>query len=231
MKFTAAALLLATPSALAFAPLAQTTTTKTTTLTESVSPEEPSAPLPPAINGWVPDATKPCYGLPGAILPFEASFDPAGFAKDAELGDVKRFREAEVMHGRVAMMAVVGYLVTENTPTMAFGEDHSIIANNMIPEVSLNLIMPLFLFINFAEAYRANKGWVEPSSDTWFMLRDNYYPGDLGFDPLGLKPTNPVEFKAMQEKELSNGRLAMLAAIGFIGQELATGQPVLDSLA
>jgi N utilization substance protein A len=39
---------------------------------------------------------------------------------------------------------------------------------------------------------------------------EDYTPGDLGFDPLGLKPTSPAEFKEMQNKELNNGRLAMI---------------------
>jgi light-harvesting complex I chlorophyll a/b binding protein 1 len=46
----------------------------------------------------------------------------------------------------------------------------------------------------------------------------------LGFDPLGLKPTDPAELKEMQTKELNNGRLAMIAAAGMIVQELATGE-------
>jgi len=47
-------------------------------------------------------------------------------------------------------------------------------------------------------------------------------PGDLGFDPLGLKPTDPDELVAMQTKELQNGRLAMIAAAGFLAQEAAS---------
>ena len=43
------------------------------------------------------------------------------------------------------------------------------------------------------------------------------------WDPLGLKPTDPEEFKVMQTKELQNGRLAMLAAAGFMAQEAVTG--------
>ena len=50
-------------------------------------------------------------------------------------------------------------------------------------------------------------------------LKTGYYPGDLGFDPLGLKPSDPVEFREMQEKELSHCRLAMIAAAGFLAQE------------
>jgi hypothetical protein len=50
-----------------------------------------------------------------------------------------------------------------------------------------------------------------------------YYPGDLGFDPLGLAPQDPYEFRIMQEKELAHCRLAMVAAIGFLVQEVVTG--------
>ena len=45
-----------------------------------------------------------------------------------------------------------------------------------------------------------------------------------GFDPLGLKPTNPLELKEMQTKELNNGRLAMIAIAGMVVQEIATGK-------
>ena len=44
------------------------------------------------------------------------------------------------------------------------------------------------------------------------------------FDPLGLAPEDPAEFRIMQEKELSHGRLAMLAAAGFMAQEAVTDQ-------
>lgn len=55
-----------------------------------------------AINGWVPDETANCYGLPGAVAP-TGYFDPLGFAQSGiTLNEVKRNREAEVMHGRVA---------------------------------------------------------------------------------------------------------------------------------
>merc|ERR1712196_652613 len=51
---------------------------------------------------------------------------------------------------------------------------------------------------------------------------NNRARGDLGFDPLGLKPTDPKKLKDMQAKELNNGRLAMIAAAGMIAQEVAT---------
>ena len=65
---------------------------------EAELPEEPVVPAIAPINGWVPDADKPLYGLPGASAPL-GFFDPLGFSK-LELVGAKRLREAEVMHGR-----------------------------------------------------------------------------------------------------------------------------------
>merc|ERR1711924_506441 len=60
--------------------------------------------------------------------------------------------------------------------------------------------------------------------DTQWSIKSEHQPGDFGWDPLGLKPQDPEEFKVMQTKELNNGRLAMIAAAGMIAQEAATGQ-------
>jgi len=56
-----------------------------------------------------------------------------------------------------------------------------------------------------------------------WTIRKDHVPGDLGFDPLNLKPTDPAELKEMQTKELNNGRLAMIAIAGMIVQEGVTG--------
>ena len=127
-------------------------------------------------------------------------------------------------------MAVIGFLIQENTPTIAYGFSTPTIANDQIPQVPGTVLFPFFLAINICEAYRASRGWVEPGLGPLFTLRENYYPGDLGFDPLGLKPQDAAGFANMQAKELSNGRLAMLAAAGFMAQELATGKPILSGL-
>ena len=60
-----------------------------------------------------------------------------------------------------------------------------------------------------------------PQGQPWAILAE-HESGDLGFDPLGLKPTDPAELKEMQTKELNNGRLAMIATAGMIVQELVT---------
>ena len=181
------------------------------------------APKPTSVNYWVPDAKRPCFGLPGAVEPL-GFFDPAGFCgKNVSLNDVKRIREAEIMHGRVAMMATVGYIIGESTPT-PFGITGP--ANDQLAQVPGPLFAALTFGIALAEAFRATKGWVEPGTDSLFTLRANYYPGDLGFDPLGFKPKTKKDFEALATKELSNGRLAMFGAAGMCAQELVNHQTI-----
>jgi hypothetical protein len=228
-------------AACAFAP-SSTLKSSALRMTETISEADTVAEVPTEViaeepktnvltlNGWTADASKPCYGLPGAIAPL-GFFDPLGLTKDMDLMGVKRFREAEIMHGRVAMMATIGYIIGESTPTITYGLNvHHTIANNQIPEVPGTVLFPFFLFIKIAEAIRSSIGWVEPGLGPLFSLRENYYPGDIRFDPLGFKPTDPKEFENMQNKELSNGRLAMIAAAGMCVQEQINGEGILENL-
>jgi len=189
--------------------------------------EAPPAPVP--INGWVPDSNLPCYGLPGAIAP-TGFFDPLGFSqKGISLNDVKRFREAEVQHGRVAMIATMGYLSGE-TIGGPFGVSGP--ANDQLQQLPFGVVPLMGLLIGAAELRRAQVGWVEPNPsvfDTLFALRENYYPGDVGFDPLGLKPTDKKSYESMQTKELQNGRLAMLGVAGMCAQELVNHKTIFET--
>ena len=83
----------------------------------------------------------------------------------------------------------------------------------------------LLLAIFLSEISRARIGWVEPETEIR-SLREGYQPGDLGFDPMNFKAgfKSDEEFKSMQEKELRNGRLAMIAIAGMTVQELVTDQ-------
>ena len=192
-----------------------------------------AAPAAPAvaINGWVPDESLPCYGLPGALPP-TGFFDPLGFSqRGISLNEVKRNREAEVMHGRVAMIACVGYFAGEQLPS-PLGIDGP--ANDQLQQVPLPAFILLTLGIAAAELKRATIGWVEPDFSNWtktlWKLRDNYYPGDVGFDPLGFKPTEPKAFANMQTRELQNGRLAMLGWAGMCSQELVNHKTIADTI-
>lgn len=56
-----------------------------------------------------------------------------------------------------------------------------------------------------------------------------YFPGNYGFDPLGMYPKDPAGQKRMQLAETKNGRLAMIAITAFAFQELVTQSGVVDA--
>ena len=160
-------------------------------------------------------------------------FDPLGFADKADANTLKRYREAELTHGRVAMLAVLGFLVGEKVEGSSFLFDASIKgpAISHLAQVPAPFWTILAVSIAKLELDRAQYGWVSPRDvpvDQPGLLRADYIPGDLGFDPLGLKPKDATEFATMQTKELQNGRLAMLAAAGFMAQELVDGKGIFE---
>lgn len=218
MKYTIVATMIASVSA--FAPLKQSNS-----FTSSLSS---------TLNGWTPDESKFAYGLPGSLDPIP-EFDPFGFAKDATIVQMKNYREAETTHGRVAMLATIGFLVTEAPlkfhPLFQTAEKDIGPAIRHLDEVRATA--PFFfellaLVIGAAEFTRALKGWQDPStvSESGNVLKDDYFPGDIGFDPFGLKPEDSEEFALMSTRELQHGRLAMLAIAGFVAQELTDGKEI-----
>merc|ERR1712025_1166736 len=56
------------------------------------------------------------------------------------------------------------------------------------------------------------------------------YPGGLWFDPLGYSTSAGSNVKELQTKEIKNGRLAMVAFVGFVLQAQATGLGPIASL-
>merc|ERR1712071_462743 len=208
----------------------KSTNEPTTEPVDAEAVEEPPVPVVPVINGWQADAALPCFGLPGSVAP-TGYFDPLGFAQEGiSLNDIKRYREAEVQHGRVAMIASVGYLAGEavSGPFSITGP-----ANDQLQQVPGPAFALLTAVIAFCEIRRAQIGWVEPDLGSWtktlFTLREEYYPGDIGFDPLGLKPEDPKDFANMQTKELQNGRLAMIGIAGMCAQELCNHKTILET--
>jgi len=152
-------------------------------------------------------------------------FDPMGFSTDASDGKLLFFREVELKHGRVAMLASLGILVGEQFHPL-FGGNIDVPSYIAFQQTPLQVFWPAVLCaIAIPEIVSINT-FQEPDGthDVWFTIKHDHQPGDLGFDPLGLKPKDANEMKIMQTKELNNGRLAMIAAAGMIAQELATGQ-------
>jgi hypothetical protein len=128
------------------------------------------------------------------------------------------------------IVATVGYLAGE---AISGPFDITGPANDQLQQMPAPAFVLLTFAIANAEYKRATTGWVEPSLSAWgktlWTLRDNYYPGDVGFDPLGLRPSDGQEFASMQTKELQNGRLAMLGAAGMCAQELVNHKTILET--
>lgn len=200
----------------------------------SISPEDvdatglESAELPPK------DIFDTPMELPGVVAPL-GFFDPLDFASKADGATMRRYREAELTHGRVGMLAVLGFLAGEfvEGSSFLFNADVSGPAIGHLDQIPNLFWILLTIGIGASEAERLTIGWVEPKDvkfDAPGQLRADYMPGDIGFDPFGLRPTDPAALKDMQTKELQNGRLAMIAAAGCMAQELANGKGILENL-
>lgn len=112
----------------------------------AASVEEPvPAPAPgPLMSESIPFLKKP-KNLDGMVG--DIGFDPFGLA---EIFPVKFMRESELKHGRVAMLAVVGWLVSEvvHLPGPAYSSENPVDA---MAAVGPGPMLQIFFFIGFLE--------------------------------------------------------------------------------
>merc|ERR1719191_99825 len=154
-------------------------------------------------------------------------FDPLGFCEDASEGKIRFYREVELKHGRVAMLAALGFLVGEQFHPL-FGGNIDVPAYLAFQQTPLQTFWGWVLFaISIPEIFSVFTFNSPAGGEPW-SIRSDHLAGDLGFDPLGLKPTDPKEFLEMQNKELNNGRLAMIGAAGMIAQEFVSGTKLFE---
>merc|ERR1712187_691887 len=159
------------------------------------------------------------YGLPGVLPPLNW-FDPAGFTTDIDKEKLLFYREAEIKHGRICMSASLGFLVAErfhpvfggaiDVPSVAAGKDAR--------------LLPFWAAIFLLAGGVESQSFERASFGTDGELADGEEPGDIGYDPLGLLPSDPEELEEIQNKEILNGRFAMISLSGMIAEELVTGE-------
>jgi len=172
--------------------------------------------------------------LPG-IVPPVGLFDPLGLAERATPNLLRKYREAELTHGRIAMLASLGFFAGEAVQgaTPLFEGKVSGAGITQLGQVPAGFWIT-FTVVAFAiETFRVQKMVYDPTTCPP-ELKNKYNPeytfGDIGFDPFGLKPEDPEELKLMQTKELQNGRLAMLASSGFLAQELVNKKGIVENI-
>ena len=124
-------------------------------------------------------------------------------------------REAELKHGRLAMLASV-ILPTLEQCTDGLGINQF---QNLPNDLQLGIVGLMFLS-EFSSMFR---GWENPT-DKLFRLKEDYQPGDIGFGVSRSFLDKDELF--MSDAELNNGRLAMIGSLGMIVQELVTDKPI-----
>jgi len=194
---------------------------------EEVAEEVTVAELEPVAPEPVPEPVGFCMGMVGnegpEPVPFfggtSVDFDPLGFTTRAPEW-VPWFREAELKHGRMAMLGALGFVAPEflRVPGEQFSFEavpRVIGAYESLPDSMIQI----FAWISLVEACTI------PALAAMDNPRWDRKPGDFSFDPIGLFPTDPAKQKEYQLAELKNGRLAMIALGGMVAGASVTGLP------
>jgi len=175
--------------------------------------------------------------LPGITAPFgDGPWDPAGLLDGANsIKDVRRWREAELTHGRVSMLAALGFVVGEQLEDfplfLNFDGNITGPAINQFQQVGQGFWEPLVLVIGILESYRVSLAWDTPTGASFNQVKDEYEIGELGFDPLNfLDGKSADEVLELKNRELNNGRLAMISIAGFVAQECVNNTEIFKHL-
>merc|ERR1711879_438051 len=150
-------------------------------------------------------------------------WDPAGFTKDGDQANFKRRRSIEIKHGRVSMIAALGFIVPEYVRLPGFispslGLKFSDVPNGLaaISKVPALGWAQWFVFCGLVDfgLYRA-----DPSRDPG----DYENAGILGV-PNASGPMSDAEGRKRKlNAELANCRLAMVAIMGMMFQNGTVG--------
>ncbi|KAM6543493.1 hypothetical protein CsatB_007940 [Cannabis sativa] len=169
-------------------------------------------------------------------LPGDYGFDIAGLSKDPLA--FQKYFNFEILHARWAMLAALGALIPEIlnlTGAFHFAEPGDTLDYLGIPGLHLAgsqgviviAICQAILMVGPEYARYCGIEALEPLGI--YLPGDINYPGGALFDPLNLSK-DPEAFEELKVKEIKNGRLAMVAWLGFYTQAAFTGKGPLQNL-
>jgi len=169
------------------------------------------------------------------------NFDPMGLASGDNMPHFVALRHAEVKHGRLAMLAAIAWPMQETVHPMlverlrglrlgvpnlldASGGCSPILQPEVLPALALTLCLGAALELNeVGKRTRAGLRFNEWAVDS--------VAGCYDWDPLGIaKPLGVTDRFELQEAEMLNGRLAMLAVASYVAQEQLTSVPVAHTI-
>lgn len=195
-------------------------------------------------------------------LPGDYGFDPLGLYDPAQTGGVlnqKWLACSEILHGRWAMLAVVGCLAPEALRGINWYDALSDSATNGADlgggSGALLSTAPWFgaALLAVAEGRRLQefrrpgslqavnsalarqRSGIPLAYDTWLIALscaatgDPVYPGGRAFNPLRLC-YQPETLRRAKVQEVKHGRLAMVAMFGFMAQSMLTHEGPLANL-
>merc|ERR1719324_2268059 len=142
----------------------------------------------------------------------DMGFDPLQLADTPE--SLAWYREAEVKHALLAMLAAFGWPISEVTNfgnLLTSGGRAPSLLNGGLGEVN---------GIYWAAVVGLAIYWEGQGLDKQYGKKDEYLPGMLGFDPLG------ADSESMRNAEITNGRVAMVAITAFAYEEALTKMPI-----
>jgi hypothetical protein len=204
-----------------------------------------------ALNANVIEGTKPLpYGSTPdthhGTHPRDVGFDPIGFSTQPFasfnnplyvegnfMSDLEWLREAELAHGRIAQLAVVGFIWPGLFGTFpgsdefggvdAYSELNPFKALTTVPESAIYQIIAGMAWIEYNRVIRIKEQGA------------NRIVGDIGvgypgaWNPFNIEYT-PEEYADKQLQEIKHCRLAMIGAFGLICQAVNSGTDVVSQL-
>jgi len=165
--------------------------------------------------------------------------------EDARPDALKWFQNAEIKHGRIAMIATIGFMVQK------FGVHFPLYlgpsgSNVFSPASDSAWLLSSTTGVTFSDIASAapldaikmvpGAGWLQIFFMAgWFECvaydrqwnKENPIPGDYGYDPLGFTKREggweSEELKSLRLKEIKNGRVAMMSIAGWVANEAIPG--------
>ena len=139
---------------------------------------------------------------------------------------LRDYRDAELKHGRLAMLAAVAWPLQEKlSPAIAArlqlpdllvgtsGRSLSVLNGGLAQGGVPNFLLFFVILASMLETSR------EP------VARDAHPAGDYGWRATRSRPGD-VHFDALQEGEVWHGRVAMVATLAYVAQEAITQTPI-----
>jgi len=150
--------------------------------------------------------------------PGELCWDPAGLARNIDGNTFRQYRSAELKHGRISMMALIGLVVQHSwhLPKLADAPSGIGAAGSAQPSSAAFALVLMFA------------GLVEYNSTD-----EGREPGDYGdpfdlIDLVGFDRNDPEELALWKNRELNHCRLAMVGFFGCVMAEYATGLDAIE---